>query len=158
MPITIPGFRVVKSDTIERIEQDLRWHKNRGDRLSEVNQTLGERITELTTQLESERNLSKSLGAEKLELHKQIDFMTDELADGKNLLSAAQTKIQKANTALYMCGKHLMRLQVAWQKRQLNPKMGPRERVANNKDISDSLILLRDELPKKIELTDPVGD
>lgn len=159
MSINIFGLNIVKSGTIERLEQDLRWHKSRGKRLDTDLIKANERIVELAAQLESEKVITKTLGDQKLEALANLDKAQNdvnahvaELKRRDNGSAHVTKKISIHNDTLYAAGKILSNLVTAWSNRQQNPKMGPKDRAANNNAISNAIQELQLQLPKKLDL------
>lgn len=88
------------------------------------------------------------------EAQKRINKLEAALKDANQQVVTAQNGRLAHNDKLYAAGKAFAALKRAWQFRQGNPKMNPKQRQENNSELAEALSALETSLPKKI--SDPI--
>ena len=137
---------------------EIREHKAKYASSLSVIEAGNKREQALKTELEQLRTTSNE---EYKELEKGLADIRKEIDDAKAAHAVTKEELNTARGALLIItsdmndqllrvGRVANKLWNAWCNRSANPKMSPKERTANNKELNDSITFLYEHTPKKV--------
>jgi septal ring factor EnvC (AmiA/AmiB activator) len=143
MNLNIFDLRITTASHLRKLSIDTEAAKRSLNVIESSNAQLRDKVTRLENELLTTTNRLTAAQTREEDLTKRLKEMENRSIDDQN------DRLDH-NDTLYAVGKYWEQFKKDWKFRQENPRMAPKDRLANNKALNDGITNISATLPKKI--------